>query len=242
MALVRNIDAAVMTRDAIVLDLGDLRRQGQRLLDAARAEAVRIEQEAQADRATIINGADKVGFEQGFARGLAEGQKAGAEEGLNKALAAVAPEIQRLNAGWTAALDAFIETRERFLAEGQQDVVRLAAMIAGKVCKRQIELDPAIVAVQMAEVLSLVLRPTRLQITCHPEDRDLLTHAMPLLVKRTQHNVDVELVDDPSLARGSCVARLASGGGQIDASIDTQLQRIVDALLPPVAPGAGGPA
>ncbi|HYD01775.1 MAG TPA: FliH/SctL family protein [Phycisphaerales bacterium] len=237
MALVRNIDAAVMTRDAIVLDLGDLRRQGQRLLDAARAEAVRIEQEAQADRATIIAGADKIGHDQGYARGLEEGRAAGIEHGTQQALAAVAPEVQRLNAGWAAALDGFLQVRERFLAEGQQDVVRLAAMIASKVCKRQIELDASIVAVQMAEVLSLVLRPTRLQVACHPDDRALLTRALPLLVQRTQHNVDVELVDDPSLARGSCVARLASGGGQIDASIDTQLQRIVDALLPPAAAG-----
>ncbi|HZW07179.1 MAG TPA: FliH/SctL family protein [Phycisphaerales bacterium] len=237
MALVRNIDAAVMTRDAIVLDLGDLRRQGQRLLDAARAEAVRIEQEAQEDRATIIAGADKVGHDQGFARGLEEGRAAGIEQGTQQALAAVAPEVQRLNAGWAAALDGFLQVRERFLAEGQQDVVRLAAMIASKVCKRQIELDASIVAVQMAEVLSLVLRPTRLQVACHPDDRPLLTRALPLLTQRTQHNVDVELVDDPSLARGSCVARLAGGGGQIDASIDTQLQRIVDALLPPAAAG-----
>lgn len=242
MALVRNADAAVMTRDAIVLDLGDLRRQGQRLLDAARAEAVRIEQEAQADRATIIQGADKVGHAQGYARGLEEGRAAGIEQGTQQALTAAAADVQRLNAGWTAALDAFLQTRERFLAEGQQDVVRLAALIASKVCKRQIELDPAIVAVQMAEVLALVLRPTRLQVTCHPDDRELLGRAMPMLAARTQHNVDVELVDDPALARGSCVARLAGGGGQIDASIDTQLQRIVDALLPPPPPSAGAPA
>lgn len=238
MALVRCSEAAVMTRDAIVLDLGDLRRQGQRLIDAARAEAVRIEQEAQSDRGTIIQGADKAGYEQGYARGLAEGTAAGIEKGTTQALAAAAADIQRLSAGWSAALGAFVETRERFQAEGQQDVVRLAALIAGKVCKRQIELDPAIVAVQMAEVLALVLRPTRLQVACHPDDRELLTRAMPMLAARTQHNVDVELVDDPALARGSCVARLAGGGGQIDASIDTQLQRIVDALLPPASAGA----
>lgn len=227
-----------MTRDAIVLDLGDLRRQGQRLIDVARAEAVRIEQDAQADRAQIIEGADKVGFEQGYARGLEEGRKAGAEQGIAQALAQAAPELQKLSTGWAAALDGFIQTRERFLAEGQQDVVRLAAMIAAKVCKRQVELDPLIVAVQMAEVLTLVLRPTRLHVSCHPDDRELLTRAIPTLAARTQHSVNVELVDDPALARGSCVARLAEGGGQIDASIDMQLQRIVDALLPPAAPGA----
>jgi len=238
MALVRQSEAAVMTRDAIVLDLGDLRRQGQRMIDAARAEAVRIEQEAQADRATIIAGADAVGHEQGFARGVAEGTAQGIEEGTRRALAAVAPEIERLAAGWAGALDGFVESRERFLAEGQQDVVRLAAMIASKVCKRQIELDPSVVATQMAEVLSLVLRPTRLQVACHPADRAMLERALPGLVSRTQHSVDVELTDDPGLARGSCVARLAGGGGRIDASIDTQLQRIVDALLPPADAGA----
>ena len=242
MALVRMSEAAVMTRDAIVLDLGDLRRQGVRLIDAARAEAIRIEQDAQADRAQIIEGADKVGFEQGLARGLEEGRAAGIEQGTAQALAQVAGDLQKLSAGWAAALDAFTQTRERFQAEGQQDVVRLAALIAAKVCKRQIELDPLIVAVQMAEVLSLVLRPTRLQVACNPADRELLARALPTLTARTQHNVNVELIDDAALARGSCVARLADGGGQIDASIDTQLQRIVDVLLPQDTPAAGASA
>lgn len=237
MALVRQSEAAVMTRDAIVLDLGDLRRQGVRLIDAARQEAIRIEQEAQADRAQIIAGADKVGHEQGFARGLAEGTAAGIEKGTAQALAALAPELQRLSTGWAAALDGFVQTRERFLAEGQQDVVRLAALIATKVCKRQIELDPQVVTAQLAEVLALVLRPTRLQVACNPADRDLLSRALPGLASRAQQSLNVELVDDATLARGSCVARLAEGGGMIDASIDTQLQRIVDALLPPAAPG-----
>ena len=238
MALVRQSEAAVMTRDAIVLDLGDLRRQAQRLIDVARAEAVRIEQDAQSDRAEIIKGADKVGFEQGYARGLEEGHAAGLEQGTSKALAQIGGELQKLSASWATALDGFVQARERFLAEGQRDVVRLAALIASKVCKRQIELDPVIVAVQMAEVLALVLRPTRLQVACHPDDRELLTRALPTLAARTQHSVNIELVDDPTLSRGSCVARLAEGGGQIDASIDTQLQRIVDTLLPPAAPGA----
>lgn len=233
MALVRQSEAAVLTRDAIVLDLGDLRRQAQRLIDVARDEASRIQEEALGDRARIVEGADKVGYEQGFARGFEEGRAAGIEKGTQQAVASVQAELQKLSAGWTAALDTFNQTRDRFLAEGQQDVIRLAALIAAKVCKRQIELDPAIVAVQMAEVLSLVLRPTRLQVACNPEDRALLTRAMPAVVATSQNATSVELVDDATLPRGSCVARLAEGGGMIDASIDTQLQRIVDALLPP---------
>ncbi|MFT3686208.1 MAG: FliH/SctL family protein [Phycisphaerales bacterium] len=242
MALLRSADAAVMTRDAIVLDLGDLRRQGVRLIDMARQEAVRIEQEAQADRAQIIAGADKVGHDQGFARGLEEGRAAGKEQGTAQALAAVGADLQRLSAGWAAALDGFIQTRDRYVAEAQQDVVRLAALIATKVCKRQVELDPGVVAAQMAEVLALVLRPTRLLVTCHPDDRAILTRALPGLASRATQNVQVELVDDPTLTRGSCVARMAEGGGVIDASLDTQLQRIVDALLPATGGAKGASA
>ncbi|MBY0308458.1 MAG: hypothetical protein K2Q09_06925, partial [Phycisphaerales bacterium] len=127
-----------MTRDAIVLDLGDLRRQATRLIDAARQEAIRIEQDAQSDRAQIIAGADKAGFDQGYARGLEEGHAAGLERGTVQALGSVSAELQRLTAGWAAALDGFIQTRERYLAEAQQDVVRLAARIASRVCKRQV--------------------------------------------------------------------------------------------------------
>lgn len=239
MALLKQAEAAVLTRDAIVLDLGDLRRQGTRLIEVARSEAARIQAEALAERSTIIDGADKVGYQQGFERGVEEGRAAGLEAGTRLALEQRAKELARVEAGWAEGLDRFLAERERFLAQGQRDVVLLAAAIASRIVKRTVEVDPGVVQAQVAEVLSLVLRPTRLAVACHPADRALVEAALPGLVARMQHSASVELVDEPGLERGSCVARLADGGGFIDASIGTQLDRIVAALVPGAGDGSG---
>ena len=243
MALVRQANARELIREAIVLDLGDLRRHGEEIIASARAqaegivrEAEGIIREARAERERLVQGADKIGFEQGLARGFetgkAEGLQVGQQQGAQAALAAESEAIARLNTGWTAALDKFDIARDRMLAEGQRDVVKLACMIAGRVVKRAIELDGTIVTNQVGEVLSMVLRPTRLRLSVHPLDKPTVELALPTLAARFEGARNVELVGDEGVPRGSCVAQLAESGATIDASIGTQLDRIVEALLP----------
>ena len=236
MALVRQANARELTREAIVLDLGDLRRHGEQIVAAARAEADTIVREARAERERLLQGADKLGHEQGHARGLAEGKaqglQMGQQQGEQAALAAQSEAIARLNTGWTAALEKFDASRDRMLAEGQRDVVKLACMIAQRVVKRAIELDTSIVSNQVGEVLSMVLRPTRLRLSVHPLDKPTVELALPALSARFEGARNLELVGDEGIPRGSCVAQLAESGATIDASIGTQLDRIAEALLP----------
>ncbi len=129
-------------------------------------------------------------------------------------------------------------------------MVRLAAAIAQRVVKRAVELDPEIVTDQLGAVLEMVTRPTRLVVACIRGDRAIVEEALPRLALAASGSAaarHVEFTEDAELERGSCVARLGdepgtgkgSGGsgasglsGQIDASIATQLDRIVEELLP----------
>jgi flagellar biosynthesis/type III secretory pathway protein FliH len=123
-------------------------------------------------------------------------------------------------------------------AEARTDVLRLAALIAEKVVKRVIQLDPRVVEAQMEAVLGMIARRSELVVSINPADREAATAAMPALCAGNQSVRAIELIDDPTLARGSCIARSRGveggdgGGGQIDASIDAQLNRIIAALLP----------
>jgi len=63
-----------------------------------------------------------------------------------------------------------------------------------------------------------------------PLDRGAIDEALPGLLARYSQAQHIEVVDDASLGRGSVVARLA--GGEIDATIGTQLVRLVEALVP----------
>ncbi|MFN7022350.1 MAG: FliH/SctL family protein, partial [Phycisphaerales bacterium] len=172
---------------------------------------------------------------------------AGKLEARDAALAEIRPRLGRIEGAWQAGLDAFEQGREAMLHAADRDLVRLALLIAERIVKRQILADPSIVLDQLRAVLAVVARATALAVRVHPDDVPLLEQAMPALAARFGAARHAELMADPSLDRGSCIAEMRGtqapagadassiAGGEIDASISTQLQRIAEALLPGAA-------
>lgn len=243
MAVIKRANVTELARDAIVLDLGDLARQGEAIIAAARQRADEIVREAESERRRLVSTAADEGRRAGQERGVAEGRAAGLEEGRAGGLAEMRQRLEQLEQTWLRGLETFLAARERLYSDARQDVIRLAAVIAEKVTKRTIELDAGVVVAQMESVLTMVLRPTRLIVAVHPEDRVVLERAMPKLLRRFTTVSDAEVVEEPELERGGLVVRLgeptrgesSSGvpGGELNASIAVQLGRLVDALLPP---------
>jgi flagellar assembly protein FliH len=246
MALIRQANARQVARDAIVLDLGDVQRQAELIVERAKKSAAEILQSAGAERDRLLRGAADEGRKAGMEQGLAEGRATGAVEGREAALAERAGTLAALEKGWGEALSRFSARRDKLFTDARSDVLRLAAMIAERVVKRTIELDEGVVAAQLEAVLAIIARPTDLIVSIHPDDRAVAEKAVPSLTGRASSVRHVEFVEDPSLGRGSCVARTRdaksdSGGGEIDASISTQVQRIVDSLLPGTPPAPSVP-
>jgi len=231
MALIRQTLANTVARDAIVLDLGDLVRQGDTLKSRAKADAERIIAEAKVERDRLLAAAAEAGHTEGLAKGLQEGHAKGEAAGRAEALAAAGARLKELDERWTAALAEFESNREGMLLEARTDVLRLALAAAEMVTKRAIQMRPEAAADQLAAVLGLLVKPTRLVVAVHPDDVAVLREALPGMSERFSSAAHVELVPDHGLERGSCVAKMGSGG-VIDASVRTQLERIVKAMLP----------
>lgn len=233
-----------MVRDAVVLDLGDLARQAEQIKAKARAEADQILAAGKAERDRMVAGAAEEGRKQGFAKGQEEGRKAGEAAGRQAAISELREKLTKLDQGWSAGLAAFESERERMLLDARQDVVRLAAAVAELVTKRAVELKPEGVVDQVAAVLALLTRPTRLTVALHPDDEALVREALPTMAQKFASGAHIELAPDPTIARGGCIARTAAGG-VIDATIAAQLERVAQTLVPspdvPPAP-AGEPA
>ncbi len=231
MAVIKRADADTFARKAVSLHLGDLNRQGDELVARARQEAGTILAEARAEAERLIAGAAEIGRAAGHDEGLAEGREKGHEEGYSAALRASAETISQLESAWRRALDLLEGDRARMVAEARLDIVRLASVFAERVAKRAVELDCSTVERQIEAVVSAAIRPSRLVLAVHPDDAEPARDAMPALLERVGSSADVEITPDPSLRRGSCVARLA-GGSIIDASVDTQIDRLIEAMLP----------
>jgi flagellar assembly protein FliH len=236
MAMIRQANASTMARDAVVLDLGDLTRQADQIRARARAEAELILGRARAQREQILAGAAEEGRQLGFAQGLEEGRSQGRDEGRAELIAELQPRLAALEHSWNTALGEFQQARHALVADARHEALELAVRMGQLVTKRILDISPGVVLDQVSAVLSLVIHPSRLRIAVHPDDLPLVQEALPSLCARFNGRAHVELVPDETLSPGSCIARTAgdgrAGGGEIDASIDTQLQRIVEVLLP----------
>jgi flagellar assembly protein FliH len=231
MALIRQSNAATMARDAVVLDLGDLRRQGEIIKLRAREEAERIVADARAERERLLKTAAEEGRAAGVARGIEEGRKKGEDSGKSAAMAEFKLRLEALEKGWSGALAGFEAMREQLMVDARHEVVRLAVRIGELVTKRAVAANPDAAADQVAALLTTLMRPTRAVVSVHPDDRAAVEQALPALAARIAAAQHVELIADDSLSRGSCLLR-AAGGGEIDGTIGTQLERIAAALLP----------
>lgn len=239
MAVIRSRQAAALVREAVVLDLGDLARQGEAIRQRAVAQADQILREARDEARRIAQSAAEKGHAEGFKTGLAEGQRQGAETGRNEAFARHAAAIEALLKQWTEALGAFIESRKTLLTEARLDVLRLALAIAERVVFRTVEIDPGIIEDQMAEALSLLARRSALTIRLHPRDLELAQAVLPRLAEQMHQCEHAALAPDESITPGGCVVQ--AGSTTIDSTIETQLDRIVATLLPD-DPALGAPA
>lgn len=231
MALIRRADAQEATRDALVLDLGDLVRQGEAILKQARTRAASLLEDAQKERERLIAGAKELGRAEGFAAGREEGLAKGREEGKAQAVEATRTQIDALAATWTAALDEFSGQRDILNAQARQDVLKLAIDIAQRVTRRSIAADPKAVEASLETVFSLVLRPTAARIQVNPADEALTRELLPGLLARFNRVRDAQIIPDAAIERGGCSLR-TEGGASINADIAVQLDRIAEALLP----------
>ncbi len=231
MAVIKRADAETHMHRCVTLDLGDLDRRGQMLREAATAEAERVVREAHAERARLLSDAAEVGRAQGHAEGYAAGKTEGIEQGRAEALAEFREKLSKLDAAWSEAMAMFLKQRETMLIEAKRGAVELAVAIAERVVHREIELDPTVVEDQLRELLGLVTAPATLIVRVHPEDEALVREVLPKLREQFVGGIHVRLQTDSSVQRGSCAARTL-GGASIDASIQTQLDRLVRDLLP----------
>lgn len=233
MAVIKSNSTQTLLRDAVVLDLGDVAQQAAALRRAAEQRAARIIADAhrQAAESARRLGAEALerGKAQGYEQGLAQGRKAGHDE----AFAAAADHLKKLEQSWRDALTDFDASRADLHRQARAAVLDLALKLAEKIVHRVALTDRSVVLDQVAAALALVLKPVDVTIHVNPTDRPVLEEALPQLLAKLPQLQHVHLADDPAIAAGGCV--VSYGQGRIDATIDTQLQRIVD-LIRPVEP------
>ncbi|MGC1547651.1 MAG: flagellar assembly protein FliH [Rhodanobacter sp.] len=153
----------------------------------------------------------KQAHDEGYAAGLAEGRDA-AKTLLDEQLA-------RLDALCTAVarpLNDFDDVTE-------QELARLATVMARRVVGRELQLDPSLIQNAVREAAAALPSATReLRVWVHPDDLSLLQElgaSEPLW----------RFGANAALNRGDCI--LDSTRSRLDARVDTRLAAVIDAVL-----------
>ena len=231
MALIKGNNAQRLAKDAVVLDLGDLQREADRIIEDAeqRAEAIIAEATQKADE--LIAKSSEEGYNEGREQGLQAAIEEGREIGRKEALEQYRTQLDEMLQSWHQAIEKWESDRGQMFMQAREDILRFASVVAEKTIRRMVANDSTVIQDQLTEALGMISRPSSLVVAINPDDRPALKECIPDLLERFRNCEHIELRDDSSVTRGGCI--IATRDGEIDASIERQLQRIVDAILPP---------
>jgi flagellar assembly protein FliH len=157
-----------------------------------------------------------------------EAFEAGRRQGEQQARAELQPVLERA----AASIAGITGLRGDMRRRAEQDVVKLALLIAKRVLHRQLTVDTDALTALARVAFDRLARSESYRVTVHPGFAAAVTAALP-----GNCSAQVHVDADPNCAPGTLI--LHSAEGTIDASIDTQLEEIGRGLTDRIAQAEG---
>jgi len=161
-------------------------------------------------------------YDEGFGLGRKEGRSRGYKEGSERAHAALEEKIRLFE----HLLDTLSEPLRQLDEQLEQSIVKLATLIAHHLVRRELKTESGeIVAVVREAVTALPISARHPRIYLHPEDIDIVCHALSLGDEEKSWRIEEDLL----LTRGDC--RVETESSYIDASVEARLSAIAAKML-----------
>jgi flagellar biosynthesis/type III secretory pathway protein FliH len=207
---IRAIDGASFNFDDVTTRansyLDTMRVQASEILAQARREADAIRKQAEADgKQAAIQAVEKV-----------------MEEKVGKQLATLIPAVKQ-------AVEQLAQAKHAWLTHWEGAAVHVAARIAERVVRKEIEREPTITVSLVREALELASGTTELQVRMNPSDVKTLGSNVESLLRELGRQATATVVGDATIAPGGCC--VDTKFGVIDQQIESQLRRIEEELI-----------
>jgi len=159
-------------------------------------------------------------------KGFADGRRE-AEESLNGVCRSLSAAIESIN-----------ELRARIIRESEDDLLRLAMMVAKQIIRQELSQDRKILARFVCEATTGINGQNDIVICFHPEDYLAVSANRQHYLAGIDDKMQVCIKSDDSVSVGGCVVETPTG--QIDARVETQLAEIFKRLMQERGHGGDG--
>ncbi|MRR06190.1 MAG: flagellar biosynthesis protein [Deltaproteobacteria bacterium] len=163
--------------------------------------------------------------EEVHAQQVHEAHEKGFEEGKRQAERGLANVFKALR----DAVEELVSLKEHVLRASEEDLLKLAVMIARKVIHQEIATDRLILAKVVSAAVSNASDRDELIIRLNPEDHRLVSAHKHLYLNGCNDERLVELRADEVIPPGGCIVDTVMG--EIDARTDSQIDEILRRLL-----------
>jgi flagellar assembly protein FliH len=222
-------DVSATRQTAIVMDLSDLEREAGTIVARAQAEAAKIVADAKAQAQREAEQLRAEARETGRMEGLQAGTEAGQQQGHDEAVAQTAQGLTDLISRWSQTLDVFQQNMPMHVADAKSDLVRLAIAIAQRVTHQEALRNAKVSEATLESTLRLIGTARKAVLHVNSGEFTNLENYVPELLTKVRGIDAVELKPDDTITPGGCIVQF--GAGQVDARLETQIQRIADELL-----------
>jgi flagellar assembly protein FliH len=155
-------------------------------------------------------------WEQKVREARAAGVREGEAAGRKNAAAEIQPVMERL----ARALEELGQMRHRLRREAETDMVRLSLAIARRVLRRELAVDPEAIRGLVMAALEKLQSQEISRVRVHPSHAAQLT----AYLRQSVPAGSIEVMSDAAREPGGVI--FETSRGNLDASVDTQLQEI----------------
>lgn len=160
-------------------------------------------------------------LEEAYARGRQEG------------LAMAEQKLESTTQALTQALEDVSRLRNSLAQTGSRDMLRLVMAVSEQIVRRAVAADPSVVLAIIENALQVSVRADNYRIRINPVDLEGVTKQKPLFLASISGLKNISFEADASITPGGC--RVDSELGDVDATIETQLESIREALNEAIA-------
>lgn len=152
-------------------------------------------------------------------------REAAAKEGYQEGIKAAKEDIQRVR----ESLESFLNAKQEVYEEIAPDVLEISLDIAKKIIKKEMHEDQTILLENIKDILKgLSKEETKIMLKVNPSQAAMLKQEIPEMMNIAGLEAKVIIVPDENTMEGGCL--LTTSNGVIDATIETQLEIISEAL------------